>query len=79
MKTGIEVIAAVKVEPRTEPLKGGAIMARILTASLISSLSRCNSDIDAAISDLARAGADIAAEIDRVNSLKPDSHEEDHV
>lgn len=29
MKTGIEVIAAVKVEPRTEPLKGGATMARI--------------------------------------------------
>lgn len=46
------------------------IMARILTASLISSLSRCNSDIDAAISDLARAGADIAAEIDRLNNLK---------
>lgn len=70
MKTGIEEIAAVKVNPRTEPLKGGAIMARILTASLISSLSKCNSDIDAAISDLARAGADIAAEIDRLNNLK---------
>ena len=40
MKTGIEEIAAVKVNPRTEPLKGGAIMVRILTASLISSLSK---------------------------------------
>jgi hypothetical protein len=28
MKTGIEEIAAVKVNPRTEPLKGGAIMAK---------------------------------------------------
>lgn len=33
----------------------------------------------AGLEALAEAGALIAAEIDRVNNLKPDSHEEDHV
>ena len=70
MKTGIEIIASVKVKPRTEPLTGGAIMIRVFSAALAASLSKDKDGIDYAIDALAESGAEIAAEIDRLNKLK---------
>ena len=79
MKTGIELIAERQSKLLVSSGRLGDIGKMILRAEMLVEFSSITSKTDEAIRLLAEAGARIAAEIDRVNNLKPDSHEEDHV
>lgn len=76
MKTGVEIIAkARKGIRRGRDMKVDQIIGNVRYAEVCSIIGNPHAGLEA----LAEAGALIAAEIDRVNNLKPDSHEEDHV
>lgn len=76
MKTGVEIIAkARKGIRRGRDMKVEQIIGNVRYAEVCSIIGNPHAGLEA----LAEAGALIAAEIDRVNNLKPDSHEEDHV
>lgn len=79
MKPGIELIAERQSKLLVSGGRLGDIGRMILRAEMIFEFSSIPSKTDEAIRLLTEAGARIAAEIDRMNSLKPKSYEEDNV